>query len=67
MAILSSTATALALALRAAANGFEGAKNPDVLPRLLPGLAESMATAVLGFSALAVSWLLVAIGSRRRA
>ena len=67
MAILSGTATALALALGAAADGSGGASDPAVAPRLLAGLAESMVTAVLGFSVLAVSWLVVAVGLRRQA
>jgi len=67
MAILSGTTTALALALRSAADAAAEGWSPAAMSRLLVGLAESMVTAVLGFSVLAVSWLLVAVGFRRQA
>lgn len=67
MAVLSATAVALALALRAAGADAGAGWTPAVTERLLAGLAESMVTAVLGFAVLAVSWLVAAVGTRRRA
>jgi hypothetical protein len=67
MAVLSATAAALALALRAASADAGAGWSPALTQRLLAGLAESMVTAVLGFAVLAVSWLVVAVGTRRRA
>jgi uncharacterized membrane protein len=66
MTVLSSTATGLGLALKTAADAPMVTWTTDMTRRLLAGLAESMVTAVLGFSVLAVSWLLVAFGLRRR-
>ena len=67
MTILSSTATALALTFKRAADASVIPWNVEATGHLLAGLAESMVTAVLGFSVLAVSWLLVALGFRRQA
>jgi len=67
MAVLSSAATGLGLALKIAADQAGTVWTMETTRRLLAGLAESMVPAVLGFSVLAVSWLLVAFGLRRQA
>ena len=67
MAILSSTATALVPTFRTAADASVVPWNSETTRQRLAGLAESMVTSVLGFSVLAVSWLLVAFGFRRQA
>jgi hypothetical protein len=67
LAILSATAAALSLTFKTAADASEVAWSAVTAQRLLAGLAESMVIPVLGFSALAVSWLLVAFGFRRQA
>jgi len=66
LAILSGTATGLALAFKTAADASAVAWSAATTQRLMAGVAESMVIAVLGFSVLAVSWLLVAFGLRRR-
>jgi hypothetical protein len=38
---------------------------PDVPFMVMQGLAESVAPGILGFTMLSISWLLVAVGSRR--
>ena len=67
MAIVSSTAAGLGLALARGAEASAAQWSPEMTERLLAGLAESMVPAVLGFAVLAVSWLLVAFGFRRQA
>jgi hypothetical protein len=66
LAILSSVATGLGLALRRAADDPALAGGAETTRIMLRGFAEAMAPAVLGFAVLSVAWLLVALGSRRQ-
>lgn len=66
LAILSSVATGLGLALRRAADDPAVAGGAETTRIMLRGFAEAMAPAVLGFAVLSVAWLLVALGSRRQ-
>ncbi len=63
-AVLSSTFAGLALSAKGAAeaNGLGG----DAVQHLFAGVAEAMVLGILGFSVLALSWALVAIGFRRQ-
>jgi hypothetical protein len=38
---------------------------PDMVFAVMQGLAESLAPGILGFTMLSISWLLVAVGTRR--
>ena len=44
----------------------ELAESPDLHLLLLRGLGESVTPAVLGFTSLALAWMFVAVGTRRR-
>jgi hypothetical protein len=59
-AIAAATAAGLATSLANAAAA------PERIAPLLAGLAEAMVPPLVGFALLAVSWLLVAVGIRRR-
>lgn len=62
-AIAAATAAGLATSLANAAGSPAG---PERVAPFLAGLAETMVAPLVGFTLLAVSWLLVAVGSRRK-
>ena len=52
-----------AAALNASAAPIPG--QPELISRVVVGLAESMVPAVLGYALLSLSWMLVSVGLRR--
>jgi hypothetical protein len=66
-AVAAAMAAGLATSLTNAAGRPGGLAGQEATTRLLAGLAESMVPPLVGFALLAVGWLLVAIGVRRRA
>ena len=66
LAIVSSMATGLGLALRRASDDPAVAGGAETTRIMLRGFAEAMAPAVLGFAVLSVAWLLVALGLRKQ-
>lgn len=63
-AVLSSTFAGIALTAKGLADA--GPFGADGARLLLAGLAEAMVLGILGFTALALSWALVAVGLRRQ-
>ncbi len=64
LAVLSSTFAGIALTTKHAADA--GGLAGDGVPQLLAGIAEAMVLGILGFTVLALSWALVAVGFRRQ-
>jgi hypothetical protein len=55
----------VAAVMTRAANDPEMSTSPDLHLMIMQGLAEAVTPAILGFSILSISWLLVAVGTRR--
>ncbi|HET9955116.1 MAG TPA: hypothetical protein VFQ61_11465 [Polyangiaceae bacterium] len=64
-AIVSGVALNLATVGSQVSTRPEWAQSPQIHLLVLSGIAESLAPAILGFSFLAVSWVLMAVGQRR--
>jgi hypothetical protein len=63
-AIVSGVAANVTAVMKYVSEG-PGAREPDLARLVLAGLGEALAPAILGFTLLSLSWLLVAVGARR--
>lgn len=64
-AILSGVASNVAAVMSKVPAHPEWSKSPDLHLIVMTGLGESLAPAILGFTMLALAWLLTAVGVRR--
>jgi hypothetical protein len=64
---LSGLFAGLAATMKAVTSVPEFADSPDLHKYVMIGLGESMCNAILGFSLLALAWLVTAVGMRRQA
>jgi hypothetical protein len=64
---LSGLFAGLAATMKAVTSVPEFADSPDLHKYVMIGLGESMCNAILGFSLLALAWLVIAVGMRRQA
>ena len=66
-AVLAGIFSDIGATMRTVTSIEEYAQSPDLHLIVMTGIGESMAPAVLGFSILAVAWLLASVGLRRTA
>jgi predicted benzoate:H+ symporter BenE len=64
-AILSGVSSAVGAVMSKVPRHPEWSKSPDLALIVMTGLGESMAPAILGFTILALAWMLTAMGMRR--
>ena len=65
--VLSSVAADIGAVMHKVPNHPEWSKSPDLHLIVMIGIGESMAPAILGFTMLALAWMITAVGMRRLA
>ena len=65
MATVFAIASGLCVNLAAVMKHASEYDGPDMVFAVMQGVAESLAPGILGFTMLSISWLLVAVGTRR--